>query len=250
MINGLERDHDVPIKFMAVFLDASDANMETFAPISYGFGNWGSPHASTVCERHPTTRRRAHALGRKWMEPVAYQDARPRSGAYAEAGNTETGRATWTKAIEDHADYVQIVTWNDYSESTHIAPSMAHGSVLLDISAYYIDWFTNGKPPAIKSDHLYLTHRIHAHAASATSGINNMANTLGRREYSSARHGRGPGIPQRARPGQGHVREQHQRRSTPLLASLPSRSHCVREWCRPRWSATRPAAFRSSRAIR
>jgi hypothetical protein len=178
VINRLEQDHDVPIKFIAVFLDASDANLQTFAPMSYGFGNWGVRSPDKV-RGAPNYAARAHALGRKWMEPVAFQDSRPRSGTYAEAGNTETGRATWTKAIEDHADYVQVVTWNDYSESTHIAPSMAHGSVLLDISAYYIDWFRNGKPPAIDADHLYLTHRIHRYAASATSGIDNMASTLG-----------------------------------------------------------------------
>jgi len=178
VITALERDHNVPIQFMAVFLAPTDANMKAFAPISYGFSRWGGRTVASVANR-PDDAARAHVLGRTWMEPVAYQDARPRSGAYAESNNTETGRAAWNKAIEDHADFVQIVTWNDYSESTQIAPSVAHGSVLLDISAYYIDWFRNGRPPTIGSDHLYLTHRIHKYAASATSGIDNMASTLG-----------------------------------------------------------------------
>lgn len=175
---GLEKDHNVPTKFMAVFLDASNANFRAFAPISYAFGNWGVRTADSV-SRAPNYAARAHALGRAWMEPVAFQDARPRGGTFAEAGNTETGRAAWGKAVRDGADYVQIVTWNDYSESTQIAPSVAHGSVLLDLSAYYIEWFKNDKEPPIKSDHLYLTHRIHPYDAQTTSGISGMSSTLG-----------------------------------------------------------------------
>jgi hypothetical protein len=122
---------------------------------------------------------KAHALGKKWMAGLAFQDARPRSGAYAEAGNTEMGRAAWSRVIADGADFVQLVSWNDYSESTSIAPSQSHGTVLLDIDHYFLDWFTYGTPPAIAGDHLFLTHRIHPYAAKTTSGIENMKPTLG-----------------------------------------------------------------------
>jgi len=177
LIASLENTHHVPIKYIAVFNNPSDANMKAFAPISYGFGNWGARSASTA-KSMPNLAARAHALGRKWMAPVAFQDARHRHGAYAEASNTETGRATWGRAISDQADFVQIATWNDYSESTTVAPSVSHGNILLDISSYYIDWFKANAKPAITSDHLYLTHRIQPWAAQTTSGIMNMQNTL------------------------------------------------------------------------
>ena len=78
MITSLETTHNVPIKFIAVFLNASDTNMKAFAPFSHGFSNWGVRTADSVNTR-PNFAAKAHALGRTWMEPVAFQDARPKS---------------------------------------------------------------------------------------------------------------------------------------------------------------------------
>jgi hypothetical protein len=178
LIVSLEQTQHVPIKFIAVFNNPSDANMKAYAPISYGLGNWGKRDPNGVTTA-PNLAGMAHALGKKWMAGLAFQDARPSSGSYAEAGNTETARGAWGRAIQDGADFVQLVSWNDYSESTAIAPSQSHGSVLLDIDHYYLDWFTYGTPPAISGDHLFLTHRIHPYAAKTTSGIENMKPTLG-----------------------------------------------------------------------
>lgn len=178
-ITSLETTHKVPVKFMAVFLNSSDTNMKAFAPFSHGFSNWGVRSARSV-NNMPNFAAKAHALGRTWMEPVAFQDARPKSLNFAEASNTETGRATWSKAIRDGADFVQMVTWNDYSESSSIAPSMAHGSVFLDISSYYASWFKRGAAPATTEDHVYVTHRIHRSSVLGTTlGIQAWANTLG-----------------------------------------------------------------------
>ncbi len=71
------------------------------------------------------------------MAPVAVQDVRYRSLSWAEANNTASVRAQWSRAISQKADYVQLVTWNDYSESTQIAPSQDHGSAFLDLTRYY-----------------------------------------------------------------------------------------------------------------
>jgi hypothetical protein len=183
VITQLEQHHDRPIKFIPIFVNPSDTNLRSFAPISYGLGNWGyrDPEGAAASENYAA---KAHALGKKWMQPVAVQDARPRSSTYAEAGNTETLRTTWSRAISDGADFVQLTTWNDYSESTSFAPSVSHGEVFLDISSYYLKWFTEGTPPRIASDQLYLTHRIHPWQAKTTSGINNMRPTLGGYKFS------------------------------------------------------------------
>ena len=178
LISSLERSHKLPIKFIPIFVNPSDANMKAFAPISYGFGSWGSRTAQGAAAG-PNYAAKAHAMGKTWMQAVAVQDARPRSGSYAEASNTETLRATWTRAIRDGADFVQMATWNDYSESTSFAPSVSHGQIFLAISAHYIEWFSEGSPPAITADHLYLTHRSHHWGAKTTSGIENMQPTLG-----------------------------------------------------------------------
>ena len=169
VINDLETEHHMPIKFIAVFLNCSDANMKAFAPFSYGFSSWG---VRTAAQANGTNMAaKSHAMGKKWMNAVAFQDARPNGNKYAEASNTETLRALWKKTITDGADYVQMTTWNDYSESTQFAPSVAHGNVLLDINKYYLNWFRtggcrthHGRPPVRDPpDHVPRRHRHQRH---------------------------------------------------------------------------------------
>ncbi|MBC7632270.1 endo-1,3-alpha-glucanase family glycosylhydrolase [Aeromicrobium sp.] len=178
LIQTLKSEHGISTKFIAVFLNASDANMRAFAPISYGFGNWGTRTADSIA-RAPNYAAKAHALGKKWMAPVAVQDARPRNFLYAEANNTETLRTGWASAISTGADAIQLATWNDYSESTSFAPSDAHGSTFLDISARFVDWFHTGKQPAITQDALFVTHRIQRTSAVSQLGLKAMSPTLG-----------------------------------------------------------------------
>jgi hypothetical protein len=152
--------HAIRTHFLPVLLDSSDANLRAFAPISHGLSNWGTRtlHGATT---RPDYVRLAGNLDRTWMEPVAVQDVRFKDGRWAEALNTSAVRAQWERAIRQGADYVQIVTWNDYSESTQIAPSQAHGTAFLDITRYYSSWFRTGKPPAVASDQAVVSHRIH-----------------------------------------------------------------------------------------
>jgi hypothetical protein len=158
VINLLESQYGLPISFQAVFNNASDANLKAFAPIADGFGNWGTRTERTTLNS-PDNVARAHALGKTWMAPVAVQDVRYRSLSWAEANNTASVRAQWSKAIAEKADYVQLVTWNDYSESTQIAPSQDHGSAFLDLTRFYTSWFHTGSQPAITTDAIVLTHR-------------------------------------------------------------------------------------------
>jgi hypothetical protein len=161
IIDRLRSAHGINVAFIAVFNNASTSNMERFRDFSYGFGNWGARTPNTVATA-PNLASTARSMGKIWMQPVAVQDVRPNGGSYAEAGNTETLRASWKKAIDDRADWVQMVTWNDYSEGTAFAVSYAHGRAFLDISAYYVHQFKTGSAPAIRSDALFVTHRIHA----------------------------------------------------------------------------------------
>ncbi|GAA3886968.1 hypothetical protein GCM10022381_31280 [Leifsonia kafniensis] len=175
--NELATKYGVKTAFIAVFLNASDANMSSFAPISYALSNWGTRTATTI-KNGPDYAAKAHALGSKWMAPVAVQDVRPRSYLYDESNNTETLRASWDRAISGGAEFVQLVTWNDYSEGTSFAPSQAHGESFLDINAYYLSQFKTGKAPAIGGDSIYLTHRIQPFAAKPSTAQTLMAPTL------------------------------------------------------------------------
>jgi hypothetical protein len=110
----------------------------------------------------------ARAHGKVWMQPVSVQDERPRSGLFDEAQNTTNLRDTWLSAINGDADWVQLTTWNDYTEGTAFAPSVHHGWSYLDISSYYITWFKTGHQPTIVRDTVYLTHRTQPWAALPT----------------------------------------------------------------------------------
>lgn len=166
MMSSLSGQHGTRTALVPLFLQFS-ANAEEFAPISYGFSAWGS--RSYNAQEHITADiELAHRLGKKWMQPVSVQDARPNQGVFDEAGNTETLRATWDHAIEDGADWVQLTTWNDYSESTQFAPSLHNGYAYLDLSSYYLTRFKMGAWPAVVRDTVYVTSRTQF--ASATAG--------------------------------------------------------------------------------
>lgn len=109
----------------------------------------------------------------QWMSPVAPQDFRPKEKRFEEAEGSANYRAMWEAAIagSDEDDWVQLITWNDYSEHTEIAPSVATGHGFYDLTAYYVQWFKTGKPPEIVRDVLYYFHRNQPAAAQPNSAL-------------------------------------------------------------------------------
>jgi Glycosyl hydrolase family 71 len=154
---GQLRSNGVDVAFVPCFLSWR-ANASSFASISYGFSDWGSrsPAANDNVESNALD---AHSQGKIWMQPVAPQDVRPRSAIYDEANNTENFRVTWEGAIAG-ADWVQLPTWNDYSESAEVAPSTHISWTFLDLTSYYLTKFKTGSAPKLVRDVAYLTHRV------------------------------------------------------------------------------------------
>ena len=156
--------------FYPMFLDPN-ANLDQFAPISYGMGYWGGrnadsfPATDTGAGSPVNVIKRAQALGKSVMSPVAFGDSRPRDGMFDESRNAETLRDSWRVAREQNVNWVQIMTWNDYAENTSIAPSAKNGYRLLDLFAYYVTQFRSNADPAIARDVVYLTHRTQMAAA-------------------------------------------------------------------------------------
>ncbi|MET9319654.1 glycoside hydrolase family 71 protein [Streptomyces sp. NPDC003038] len=165
-IDSLKTRHGIRTAFVPLFLDFG-AHSGEFAPISYGFSEWGS---RSYVGQESSTRdvQRAHGMGKIWMQPVSVQDARPNQGIYDEAGNTATLRSTWTQAIDGGADWVQLTTWNDYSEGSQFAPSLHNGHTYLDLTSYYLTRFKTGSWPKIVRDTLYLTARTQFAGADPT----------------------------------------------------------------------------------
>lgn len=160
-IAAMKSQYEIDVAVVPVFLDSSAANISEFDPITFGMSEWGgrNPAFNPVGESSLDTVRRVNELGQLWMQPVSVQDYRPQYQIYDEAENTTNLRNTWKIAIDGKARWVQIVTWNDYSETTGIAPSVRHGTALLDIFSYYIAYFKKGVPPPISEDRVFLTHR-------------------------------------------------------------------------------------------
>ena len=148
-----------PIALLPVFLSPL-RNASAFAPFSYGLSYWGSKDVITV-ERgnEDNIRRQLGSISPIFMQPITPQDARPKSAAFSESNNTVLFRELWMKAIQNSAPYVQVITWNDYSESTEISPSGGTQFLFYDLATYYITWFKTGREPKITRDAIYYSHR-------------------------------------------------------------------------------------------
>jgi hypothetical protein len=71
---------------------------------------------------------------------------------------TEWLRSIWGDTINDGATLVQIITWNDYNENTHIAPAYNTRYTIYDLTGFFIEQWRTGKPPAVDRDRVYLTY--------------------------------------------------------------------------------------------
>jgi hypothetical protein len=98
--------------------------------------------------------------------PVAPQDFRPKDTWYDESVNSLAYRTAWTSAIKGGADWVQLVTWNDYSEHTHVMPSFGTQYGFYDLAAYYTSLF-KGYPTYVGKDSVYLFYRNQISGAGA-----------------------------------------------------------------------------------
>lgn len=82
--------------------------------------------------------------------------------------------AQWNAAISAKADWVEIVTWNDWGESSYVrlfggpqheaiwngnwGSLPAHDAFLM-LSKYYIEWFKTGRQPKVNGKRVYIVAR-------------------------------------------------------------------------------------------
>ncbi|MEO7208439.1 MAG: glycoside hydrolase family 71 protein [Steroidobacteraceae bacterium] len=153
-----------------------------FSAFSYGFADWGS--ATTIgagaLEGDPAI---VHSSYKKiFMMPVDPQQYRPKDFIYWEAGNSAALRDAWSGSIQGDADWVQVVTWNDFSESSAIEPitdatlQRNIGTGFYNVTGYYASWFLTGQEPKITHDVLYYFYRREqtSSAARAQGQLNNI----------------------------------------------------------------------------
>lgn len=146
-----------PIVLVPDYVDP--APMAANAAVSWGATFWGNRDvlAGDRALRMAAIAKKAGIA--HWFMPVAPQDARPKSYVFMEARNSAAFRAQWDAAIASRSTGVHLLTWNDYSEATEIAPSSFSQFLFYDLSAYYIAWFKTGAPPPVTADALYYVQR-------------------------------------------------------------------------------------------
>ena len=160
----------IQIAFVPTFL-AWPAVPAAYAPFSYGFADWGTATVTASSGMQGDPKSIHSTYGKIFMMPVDPQQYRPKDFLFWEAGNSGTFRDAWTGSIQGDADWVQLVTWNDFSESSAISPSTdatlqrSIGTGYYNLTGYYAAWFLTGQQPQITHDVLYYFYRREATTA-------------------------------------------------------------------------------------
>ncbi len=169
LFSELSTTWGVQVAYMPCYLNWNYSSNAAFTPLQWGSGSWGYGADPAAINAASNQTAAAKARGEKSFMPICSQDIRYGNGGpkFDEALNTGAQRAAWTKAINEDTDFVQLVTYNDFSE-TPIAPSAANGWCILDIGSYFITRWKTGQYPAITRDVLYLSHRSQTLDATTT----------------------------------------------------------------------------------
>ena len=160
----------IQIAFVPTFV-AWPAVPAAYAPFSYGFADWGTATVTASNGMQGDPKSIHSTYGKIFMMPVDPQQYRPKDFLFWEAGNSATYRDAWTGSIQGDADWVQLVTWNDFSESSAISPSTdatlqrSIGTGYYNLTGYYAAWFLTGQQPQITHDVLYYFYRREATTA-------------------------------------------------------------------------------------
>jgi hypothetical protein len=145
---------------------------DLYSAVSYGLADWGTATAN-ASDLFANDSAIAHDNNKIFMMPVDGQQYRPKNFEFWEAGNSASFRSGWMGSIEGDADWVQLVTWNDLSESSQIAPytdtslKRTIGTGFYDLSGYYAAWYLTGHQPTITHDVLYYFYRREPSTAKA-----------------------------------------------------------------------------------
>ena len=103
------------------------------------------------------------ARGAEWMQPIFYQYENIFFGGTLIKNGTTLLRENWKAVRDTDTTLLQFVTWNDYTENTHLAPAYDTRYAMYDLNGYYIHWWKTGQPPVPDHDRVYLTYRKYPH---------------------------------------------------------------------------------------
>ena len=99
------------------------------------------------------------AAGAEWSQPMFYQYENLFWGGNRIPRGSSILRRQWEAARRNRSTLIQFVTWNDYTENTHLAPAYETRYAVLDLNRHFIEWWKTGKKPKPRRDKLYLFFR-------------------------------------------------------------------------------------------
>ncbi len=154
----------IHLAFVPTFV-AWPTTADAFAAFSYGFADWGTATVAGGSSMQGDPDIIHKTYGKIFMMPVDPQQYRPKDWLFWEAGNSAAYRNAWASSIQGDADWVQLVTWNDFSESSSVAPftdttlQRNIGTGYYNLTGYFAAWFLTGQQPQITHDVLYYFYR-------------------------------------------------------------------------------------------
>jgi len=149
------------------------------------FGAAGLPYQLAQCNSNYT--KAVHAAGKIFMAsytPNYWGCLQTNAGRrYYESDGGEGTILQWNAIIANQPDWVEIVTWNDFIESTYSSPVSDPGvyssglqspqrychAGYLELAKHYISWYKTGQEPAIPGDALFYYYRTHPMNAVASN---------------------------------------------------------------------------------
>jgi Glycosyl hydrolase family 71 len=154
----------ISVAFVPTFLGWTQY-ADLYESISYGYGDWGTATANASSLLEDDASISHESFNKIFMMPVDSQQFRPKNYQFWEAGNSASFRVGWNNAIQGKADWVQLVTWNDYSESGEVSPytditlNPSIGTGYYNLNGYFATWFLTGHTPTLTHDVLYYFYR-------------------------------------------------------------------------------------------
>lgn len=149
--------HNVPKELILPGMQTrAAAAIARHVPMLASFGTYGFGYGDKLEDIAQAVR----DTGAEWGGPGGMhqkENILPGGGELFMPKGTEWLRGVWDGMIRDQASLIQLITWNDYTENTNLAPGYNTRYTVYDLTGYFIDWWRKGEPPAVERDRVYLT---------------------------------------------------------------------------------------------
>jgi len=104
----------------------------------------------------------ARSINKPYAFPVSPAFYQRRAGKVPWEYSMDYGAAHyidgWMRALDSRSTFVNIQTWDDFSENSAIDDSNTAGRSWLELTRYLAGWFKLGRPPAVEEEQVFLFH--------------------------------------------------------------------------------------------